>query len=280
MTDTTPSKQSQTTQDAIKPVPYAIPRSQQEAWYNYAATHDVADEYKGDLGYVNLLKSQDSDTIAEWALNDPQMMMRLLNSGVDISDTENLSKNIYDYMWGDNAISLYDYMTSETGPSLGNDAGMISELGRYLAGDPYKYGFTPEFVEKYGTDVDDIIAFMLGKQISNYGLDGMNLGQLNENIGDYLNGGEFKIVSKDSDEAKAYQPSKPKKYANILDEEQYDPMENFFDRYLADSILAYSALNDPSNTLALTGTRTQKAKQNKAEKAAMETSPEYLTLPY
>lgn len=274
-------------QDSIdKPIssqevlPYTAPRSQQEAWYNYAATHDVKDEYKGDLGYINLLASGDSDTIAEWAKNDPMMMMRLLNSGVDIADQDNLSKNIYDYMWGDNAISLYDYMTSPEGYDLGHDAGMITELANYLSGSNYNYGFPPEFAEQYGLDLNDLKAQMLARQVSNYGLEGMNIDQLNEGLGDYLNGGKLKIVSKDSDEAKSSPSEKPKKYGNIANVEQYDAIDNFFDKYLPDSLIASAALNDPSLALALIGTRTQKAAEAEKAKAALSSDPTYNSLPY
>lgn len=261
-------------------LPYAAPRSQQEAWYNYAANHDVKDEYKGDLGYINLLASGDSDTIAEWAKNDPMMMMRLLNSGVDIADQDNLSKNIYDYMWGDNAISLYDYMTSPEGYDLGHDAGMITELADYLSGSSYNYGFTPEFAEKYGLDINDLKAQMLARQVSNYGLEGMNIDQLNEGLGDYLNGGKFRLVSKDSEEAKNSPSEKPKRYGNIANEEQYDAIYDYFDKYLPDSLVASASFNDPSLALALVDTKAQReeaAKKNRIEQAL---DPKYNSLPY
>ena len=204
---------------------YSLPRSQQEAWYQYADTHDVPEEYKGDLGYVNLLRSKDSDTIAQWALDDPMMMMRLLNSGIDISDTDNLSQNISDYMWGDNVISLYDYMMSEGGYDLGDDFGMIDELGRYLTGDAYNYGFDEAFAKEHNLTNEDVIGQMLARQLSNYGMRRGNRTQLNEYLPEnVLNGGEIRFIPYPEEGLGEDTDLNAAVYGNILDND-YIPEE-------------------------------------------------------
>lgn len=135
------------------------PTSEMEEFYEILESNpELAEKYsefmdRDNYGYSRARASRNSDLFADLALADPRIMNRMRASGIDVDDIENLSNNIYDYMWGDNAIDLYDYMTGGKG-YLGDSDLSVKDMLGYL-GQNYDYGFDPDFFNRYGLDVND-----------------------------------------------------------------------------------------------------------------------------
>jgi hypothetical protein len=130
-----------------------------EEFYEILENHpELAEKYaefmdRDNYGYSRARASRNSDLFADLALADPRIMNRMRASGIDVDDIENLSNNIYDYMWGDNVIDLYDYMNGGKG-YLGDSDLSVQDMLGYL-GQNYSYGFDPDFLNRYDLDADD-----------------------------------------------------------------------------------------------------------------------------
>lgn len=135
------------------------PTTEMEEFYEILENHpELAEKYaefmdRDNYGYSRARASRNSDLFADLALADPRIMNRMRASGIDVDDIENLSNNIYDYMWGDNVIDLYDYMNGGKG-YLGDSDLSVQDMLGYL-GQNYSYGFDPDFLNRYGLDADD-----------------------------------------------------------------------------------------------------------------------------
>lgn len=245
--------------------------SQLEEWYDFLENTDAGKEIaaahpeyadRNAYGYSALRGSGDADTYAAWIANDPRVARRFRASGVDVDDIDNLANNVFDYMWGDNAINLYDYMTSDRDYSIGNDLDDIKDLAGYMYNN-YGYGFPDDAESKYGLDLDDITAQMLARQISGYGYgDALNkygsLDEINSLLtkAGYLEPGEsltFKNANSNEYSNSKELENLARKYTNpILDE--YLPSDGIFDerdRLIGSLMSNYNNVSPTNLRLAL-----------------------------
>lgn len=162
--------------------------TQMEEWYDFLENTDegraiaeanplLAD--RDNYGYSALRASKDSDLLAQWALADPRFMDRLRASGVNVDDVENLSNNIYDYMWGDNVIDVVKAMQGNGDYTYGVDSDAITDLGGYL-NSKYNFGFDPDEMNRLGLDNDDIATFLLLNQVGNKGWGDLNIDMVDD----------------------------------------------------------------------------------------------------
>lgn len=255
--------------------------SQMDEWYDFLENTELGQqiasehpEYTRDnLGYSALRASQDADTYALWAANDPRFARRLLSANIDANDTDTLADSIYDYMWGNNAINAYDYFTNPDAVyNLANDTSTMSELAQYfntLDG----YDFASGFSQQWGLDRGDLAAQMLARQMNQLGpglLDKDDVSDFLIREG-YLNPNErFSFTSRDSDLYKnsSAGSENARKYGSAFLDEYNPSAPGIYDDYVVDTIL--ESLNRPYTDLNLgvASSRTPSAKRKSVDELA------------
>ena len=252
--------------------------SQMDEWYDFLENTDLGQqialehpEYTRDnYGYSALRSSQDADTYALWAANDPRFARRLLSADIDANDIDNLANNIYDYMWGDNAINAYNYFTdSDSVYKLANDIGTMEELANYF-GDTYNYNFDNGLSQEYGLDRGDLAAQMLARQMYSLGGEGFDYNDVSSFLArnGYLGSGEdFRYTTADSD---LYRNSSSgsenaRSYGSILTDEYNPTTQGIYDDYVVDTILDAMNRQYGDRNIRLASSRTPSKKQSSSE---------------
>lgn len=225
--------------------------TQMEEWYDWlenteegkeaaAANPLLAD--RDNYGYSALRASKNSDLLAQWALSDPRFMDRLKASGVDVTDTDNLSNNIYDYMWGDNVIDVVNAMQGNNSYLYGNDSDAISDLSGYL-NSKYDFGFDPDTMNRLGLDNDDITTFLLLNQIGGKGWGNLDVNMVDDLLhkAGYLD--QDSHIKWGSNKDSAWTDTQDirnnaRKYTDIGDESYSSDIAGQFDANVIGSLLA------------------------------------------
>lgn len=208
-----PESEDSGSNEVIKPT-RGSNRSQMQEYYDWLANTDegrafadmYADYADANLGYSNLRASNNADA---WGyllgLQGNQGIDNWRNrytfSGVDFSDEDAALDNLMNYLYGDNAVNIYDYMRTADNISLANDADAMGQAARYLAS-MYGYGPDPDWANDYGLDANDVASLALARQITNNGWGNLDPDQVSKILQDSGDKGAFKLVGEDSDEYK------------------------------------------------------------------------------
>lgn len=231
--------------------------TQMEEWYDFLENTDegraiaeanplLAD--RDNYGYSALRASKDSDLLAQWALADPRFMDRLRASGVDVDDIENLSNNIYDYMWGDNVIDVIKAMQGNGNYTYGVDSDAITDLGGYL-NSKYNFGFDPDETNRLGLDNDDIATFLLLNQVGSKGWGDLNIDMVDDLLhrAGYLDQGSHIRWGSNKDSAwnnTQGMRDNARRYTDISDETYSSDTPGQFDSNVIGSLMALEELGN------------------------------------
>lgn len=236
--------------DTIKPAGNGKGSSQMEEYYNWinsglldpsdpgynpeaaAFAETYADLADNDLGYASLLASNNSDAwgyllglqgnegIDGWR-------GRYQRSGVDFSNEDQALDNLMDYLYGDNAIDIYDYMTNpNSNVALANDADAIAQAARYLYS-TYNYSPDYQWMQDNGLDANDIAAQAIARQITNSGWGDLDIDQVNKILEDSGDKSKLKLVDDGSEEYENSKNRQASMRSYGLPNEAYNPYEPF-----------------------------------------------------
>lgn len=269
---------------------HAVTTEMDEFYETLKNNPELAEKYaeyldEDNYGYSRARASQNSDLFADLALADPRIMQRFKNSGVDVEDLENLSNNIYKYMWEDNLIDLYDYYDNKSGYLGDSDKSVIDMLG-FLMQDS-NYNFDSDFIRRYDLNPEDAMVQALIRNAYAGGAREYDLGRITDLMrrSGYLADDEELTWGDasnswwvDNDKNRANLPE----YVSLRDTQYLDPQKGVYDTNAALSLADAMAIADsqlldangkaPSRRVVVSSKNPQKNKQKAFDSAVLDAS--------